>query len=591
MAEAFISRFRHACLVLVVLVSFGVVLTRLVHLHVLEQPELLEVVENSRHREVLIPARRGNIVDTRGNLLAFTRTLWEVGVDPVVAAEVSEADILKVAAVLRLEPDVALEAFEPVVRNGRARRWAKLAERVDKDQYETLLEMQIPGVYGNPQYVRNYPSGAHASHVLGYVNHQQVGVTGLEHTLDFYLKGQEGYRESERDGRRRELAQFRSREIQPRDGLNVELTLDQVIQDLAEEALHWAMETYKPKGATIIVSEPATGYLLALANAPDFDPNHYGKYPISHHRNIALTDIYEPGSTFKIVAASAALEENLVQPGDRFKTGLSAAEYRGRNVALPKDHHIYEELSMGEIVVKSSNRGAAFLGMMLGENRLYDYSRRFGFGEASDLGLPGEVNGILHPVKRWDGLTITRLPMGHAVSATPMQVHMAMSVMANDGILMEPQVVKRIFDETGDTLSFFHPKARRRVVSSETVRTMTGLLNLVVSDEGTAGKAQLNGFEVAGKTGTTQKIVNGRYSNRHHVASFSGFFPARQPRVVVTVIIDEPDFGATGYGGQVAAPVFQRLGAGIARYLSIEPVRDRMDTLVAWKGGKLGRSE
>lgn len=586
MPETLGSRFRLTCMVLVILFGFGAVLTRLVYLHVVAQPELLAYVEDNRHREDVIPARRGKIVDSRGSLLAFTRTFWTVGVDPVVAdGQVDERQLIDLARILGISLRDARRAFDIEYRDGRPRRWAKLAERVDRDQYEALEALDLAGVYGNPEYTRYYPGGEHASHLLGFVNAEHVGVTGVERRFDFYLRGQAGWRVSERDGRRRELAQFRSREIPARDGLNLELSVDQVVQYMAEEALAWAEETYAPKAATIIVSEPGTGFLLALANTPAFDPNHYGDTDIAHHRNRAVTDIYEPGSTFKIVAASAALEEGVVHPDDHFNTGLSQVEYRGRLVGLPKDHHLYEQLSMEEVVVKSSNRGAAFLGMLLGEDRLYDYARKFGFGQSTGLGLPGEVAGILHPVRRWDGLTITRLPMGHAVSATPMQVHMATSVLANGGVLMEPQVVRRIFDDRGETLATFHPRARRRVVSMETAALMTELLARVVSPEGTAQKAMIEGYRVAGKTGTTQKIVDGRYSNRHHVASFSGYLPASRPRVVVTVVVDEPDFGRTGYGGQVAAPIFRRLGENLVRYLGIEPAPERMEPLLAWEGG------
>jgi len=242
---------------------------------------------------------------------------------------------------------------------------------------------------------------------------------------------------------------------------------------------------------------------------------------------------------------------------------------------------------MREVVVQSSNRGAAFLGMMLGEDRLYDYTRKFGFGEETGLGLPGEVPGILHPVDRWDGLTITRLPMGHAISATPLQVHMAMSVIANDGILMEPTVVRRIFDESGKTLANSDPEARRRVLSSEAARVTTRMLVDVVSDQGTAHRARIDSFKVAGKTGTTQKIVEGRYSNEKHVGSFTGFFPADQPRIVMTVVVDEPQNIRIGYGGLVAAPLFQEIGESLVRYFGIEPL-DSESALVAWKGGPLG---
>jgi len=228
---------------------------------------------------------------------------------------------------------------------------------------------------------------------------------------------------------------------------------------------------------------------------------------------------------------------------------------------------------MEEIVVKSSNRGAAQLGMMLGERRLRDYAAAFGFGEKSGCPLGGEVEGTLHPVKAWDGLTITRMPMGHAVSATPLQVHYATSVIANHGVLMEPQLVQRIFDRQGREVVRFPPKAKRRVISAEVAERMAEMLKDVVGENGTARRAAIENYDVAGKTGTTQKIVDGRYSRQHHVASFSGFLPADNPRLVITVIVDEPKLDGVGYGGSVAAPAFRTIAEGCINYLGIRPVR------------------
>jgi len=228
---------------------------------------------------------------------------------------------------------------------------------------------------------------------------------------------------------------------------------------------------------------------------------------------------------------------------------------------------------MHEVVVKSSNRGAAHLGLLLGESRLHDYATAFGFGEKTGCDLGGEISGTLHDVKAWDGLTITRLPMGHAVSATPMQVHSAMSVIANDGILMEPMLTKRVFDNQGEDVIRFSPKAKRRVISSEVAGTISKMLADVVGENGTARRAAIENYAVAGKTGTTQKIVDGRYSNQHHVASFSGFLPADRPQLVVTVVVDEPRLNGVGYGGSIAAPAFRNIAEACIAYLGIRPSR------------------
>jgi cell division protein FtsI/penicillin-binding protein 2 len=228
---------------------------------------------------------------------------------------------------------------------------------------------------------------------------------------------------------------------------------------------------------------------------------------------------------------------------------------------------------MHDIVVKSSNRGAAHLGLMLGDQRLHDYAASFGFGEKTGCDLGGEISGILHAPRNWDGLTITRLPMGHAISATPMQVHSAMSVIANGGVLMEPMLAKRVFDVSGNDVIRFNPKARRRVISTEVAKTVASMLADVVGVDGTARRASIDNYDVAGKTGTTQKIINGSYSRQHHVASFSGFFPADNPALVITVVVDDPSSKGVGYGGSVAAPAFRNIAEACIAYLGIRPAR------------------
>jgi cell division protein FtsI/penicillin-binding protein 2 len=412
--------------------------------------------------------------------------------------------------------------------------------------------------------------------VLGYVNHEETPVTGVERFFDYYLRGQDGWRETERDGRRRELAQFRAREVAPADGLNVALSVDLMVQHIVEQEVARLAAEYNPESVSVIVSEPSTGAVMAMANYPTYDPNEFyntNKYPIDSQRNRALTDLIEPGSTFKIVPAAAALNEGIVAPEDIFQTGVERVSYKGRSLKLPSDHHTYDSLSMHDIVVKSSNRGAAHLGLILGENRLHDYAEAFGFGEKTGFDLGGEVSGTLHSVKNWDGLTITRLPMGHAVSATPMQIHGAMSVIANKGVLMEPLIAERVFDAVGNDIVHFSPKAKRRVVSTEVAQTVADMLVDVVGKDGTARKAAIDNYSVAGKTGTTQKIVNGKYSRQHHVASFSGFFPANNPALVITVVVDEPQLKGVGYGGSVSAPAFRNIAEACIAYLGIRPSR------------------
>ena len=581
MSKAFVSSYRSNLLCIAVAFAFCVLIGRLVQLHVIDRSELLAYVEKSRKMVQLVEARRGNIVDRQGNLLATTHTTINLGVDPQSVREADLAKLPELAALIEQPLEKVETAFQRKSRpagNGREVRlirWASLAKGLSEDVYETVMALEIRGLYGNRNFRRTYPGGRLAAHVLGYVNMEETPVSGIERSFDYYLRGQDGWRETERDGRRREVARFREREVAPTNGLNVELSIDQMVQHIVEHEIDRLVADYDPDSVSIIVSEPATGYLLAMANYPTFNLNEYfdtAKHPLENQRNRALTDIIEPGSTFKIVPAAAALNEGIARSNDVFQTGLAKVEYKGRNLRLPKDHgRGYEKLTLHGIVMKSSNRGAAHLGMLLGEDRLRAYASAFGFGQKSGIDLSGEVSGILHAVKDWDGLTITRMPMGHAVSATPMQIHNAMAVVANGGVLMKPQVVKRVFDSTSEEIVHFSPKARRRVLSSDAAGELSEMLVDVVGPEGTARKAHIENFRVAGKTGTTQKIVDGRYSHSQHVASFSGFFPADKPELVITVIVDHPKFDGLGYGGSVSGPAFRNIANSCINHLGIRP--------------------
>ncbi len=594
MTPALASSCRLGLLGVVMVAGFCGIGARLYYLQVMESEQLALIAEGNRKQVIVQSARRGNIFDRRGNLLATDRTFIELGVDPQVVRDEDRPQWAELARIIGVPLEELEEKMTARVGAGdsefaedvRLVRWRKLAEGLDEPTYERIRELGIRGVYGNRQYRRVYPGGELAAHIIGFSNREGVGVIGVENAMNFYLRGEDGWVESERDGRRRELMQFRSREVPARNGLDVELTLDMMVQHVVEEELRRVVDEFSPQGAVIIVSEPGSGRILGLGNYPTFDLNQYSRSDIAHHRNRAITDVLEPGSTFKVVPVAAALNEGLTDPEQVFDCGVGQVEYRGRRLRLPADHREFGELSVEDIVRVSSNRGAAFLGLMLGENRLHGYAEAFGFGSRTGFPLLGEVRGTLHPVRAWDGLTITRLPIGHAVSATPMQIHYAMGALANGGVLMEPRIIERAVDENGETVFSFPPAARGRAVSEFTAETVSEMLVAAAAPGGTAPQAQIDGYEVAGKTGTTRKIIDGRYSNRHHVASFSGYFPASDPRVVITVIVDEPASSGPSYGGVVAAPGFRRIGVELIPYLGIEATRPEQ-VLAQREGGGL----
>lgn len=595
MSKGFASNARMTLLALAVLTCFCGVAVRLVFLHVIDRDELLQYVENARRQILVEHARRGAILDARGNMLATSRSFVVLGADPEALREQDARRWPELAHLLSipyasLERDLrgAQKANAAAEEEGREKRirWVKLAGEVDEDNYDRILALGIRGVYGNRDYRRVYPSGQLAAHVLGFVNREGTPVAGVESKFDLYLRGQDGWIESEKDGARRELAQFRSREVPAQDGYDVVLTIDSVVQHIIEEQLRSIAAKFHPHFASIIVSDPRTGNILGMANAPTYDPNEFNKAPMDALRNYSITDVIEPGSTFKIVAAGAALNEGIVTPTTRFDCGLPTVEFQGRTIRLPRDDEPFEMLSVAEIVSHSSNRGAAQLAMMLGEQRFYDYVRRYGFGQDTGFPLAGEVRGILDPPDKWDGLTISRMPMGHAIAATPLQIHMAMASVANSGILLRPQIIREIRDRHGNVVRSFPPEVHGRVLSPTAAATLAQLLTGVVR-EGTAKGFDIPSFEVAGKTGTTQKLVDGKYSSTRHVGSFVGFLPASRPEVVISVIVDDAKVDrGIAWGRVVAAPAFHDTALQLIQYLDIKPVLPSQRLLAQSGGGR-----
>ncbi len=642
MSRGFASNSRVTVLATAVLLGFAAVGAQLLNLHVLNRAARLRDVNRERSELVVELSRRGDILDAHGDALATSRTEVALAIDPWALADALQAldtahkpllraQLLRseqakhtaLAALLGLRPDEVEKAYTPATRapgpkddlrsilpDGRVKvRFVKFHDGVEESLYARLTDGKLYpqadgkaaptpplGLVGQRYAVRVYPHGQLAAHVVGFINKEAQPVTGVEHFADFYLRGADGWRESEKDGRQRELEQFRTREARPSDGYAVALSLDAAVQHMAEQELTDIAAKFSPQKATIIVSNAQTGFILAMANWPTFDLNNYnapGPAGSRAERNIAVADYLEPGSTFKIVAASGALEEHLVTPATEFDCSLAKVDYKGLPRELPNDDHPFTRpISVAEIIEHSSNRGAAQLGMQLGEERLWGYARAFGFGELT--GFPAiypETPGLLANWTKWSGKDITRIPMGHTNAASPLQIHMAMGVIASGGELLRPQLVREVRDPAGAVVYRFDRDVRRRVISAATARTMSGMLMGVVSTEGTAPEAAIPGFDAAGKTGTTQKVIDGKYSTTHHVSSFVGFFPANRPVVVISVIVDDghPPGGGTAYGRIVAAPSFKHLGEQLIPYLDIKPVAAPSGSgapLLALQGGR-----
>ncbi len=582
-------RFRFHALVCLVLLGFGALLWKLVQLHAIDGPRLRAHAIEARREVTQRPSRRGEIRDRQGNLLAASDTVWDVGIDPHCVLPEDRGRAMQIAKLLNIAPSKVVMAMsesslwrEPTTPEGTRRevRWIVLSKEVNETIKRAVEALHIKALYCEEKFRRTYPQGSLAAHVVGYINQDGDAVSGVEKSFDDLLHGQDGWVESERDGRRREVVARRLRDVPAVNGQTIELTIDSVIQSFCEQELSEVVAAYQPKGAVVIVSEPRTGKILALACSPTFDLNRYSDRkasPLDSQRNRALADLYEPGSVFKIVTISGALQAGMITRHSVFNCSSDVIPYRGRMVSMPADSHHMGSADISRIVAESSNRGTVQVGMRyaeaLGEARYFELIHAFGFGAETGIACNGgEVRGLLSPVSRWDGLTISRLPMGHSISVTPIQMHMAMSAIAADGLLMRPLIVGRVLNPDGSISVEYGPRIHGRAVSAGAAHELADLLRAVCSKEGTAPDAAIPGYDVAGKTGTTQKLIDGHYSTTKHVASFSGFFPASNPRIAITVVVDEPNMPGVAYGGKVSAPIFRRIAERCIKRLEIPPV-------------------
>jgi cell division protein FtsI/penicillin-binding protein 2 len=443
------------------------------------------------------------------------------------------------------------------------RRFLWIARRLDADLANKVVGMNLPGIHAQLEPKRYYPNGSLASHILGYVGLDGQGLGGVEQFYNSKIAGEPGQLFLEKDASGKP---YESYEIASKPGQTVVLTIDQSIQYQAEQALQAAVQRTRAKSGTVIVLDPRSGEILALANAPTFDPNRVADAKPETRSNWALQNIYEPGSTFKVVAFSAALEKNLVKPDDRIDCQMGAITVAGRVV---HDHSRFGTLTIAEALAKSSNVAAIKLGVRVGDPTMYEYIRRFGFGSRTGIELPGETAGLLRKVERWQPSSIGSIAIGQEIGVTPVQMVSAFGALANDGVRIAPHLIREVRNAGGTVVYRAQPE-QRRVISSETAIAIRGMLEGVTL-RGTAKAAQLDGYSAAGKTGTAQKIdpKTRAYSATKHVASFVGFAPVSNPQVVIIVVMDEP--AGAYHGGDVAAPVFREVAELILPGLGVMP--------------------
>jgi cell division protein FtsI/penicillin-binding protein 2 len=531
-------------------------------------------------------ARRGVILSANGEPLASNEPVKRVIADASLIKDFDAvADALApLLAMKRRDVVERLQRTVPSTVTGRRVPCRYIVLKKDVPEVtvlkisDAMAELKQRGIFFEQDFHRHYPNESMLSHVIGYVNSENVGVAGIEQSMEPTLRGVNGHRYFEHDRTGRELVLYRGQERAPKHGRSVRLTLDTGLQRIVEEELAVAMKQFRPKFAVAILQRPQTGEILAMASCPGFNPNDVPAIPKGREKdtqsftnpliNRAIAASYEPGSTFKIVAAGGALTERL----STHETEIFCENGYYRPYKL-RDHHPYGGLTLPMVLIKSSNIGACKLALQLGEQRFYEYIRKFGFGEKTGIVLPGEEVGLLRPPTSWTKLySISRIPMGHEISVTPIQSISSMSVIANGGNLMMPQVVREIIDDETGAIENVPPQLVRTVLSKSAVETVRAALTAVVGKDGTARLAAVKGFSVAGKTGTAQVYENGKVTSDAHRVSFVGFMPANAPQFTGLVMLEQPQTAhGEDMGGLVAAPIFSRIAERAARYLGLQP--------------------
>jgi len=565
-------------MVMVVIFSLGFTLlsTRLIYIQLIEHTHYQEIAIRRQYDRFPVAAKRGNIYDAQGRVVAQSVQVFDIRVDGKLAvqnpkgmAELAEALELRVA-----------DLNKKITANNR---YILIEEEVSPECLDKIKDLKLKEVILSERTRRFYPNGNEASHLVGFVNRAnlrtdvdnknlltELGAGGVEQVMETFLRGVPGERRVVRDRARAEIAAYRMADIKPRNGLNVVLTIDTSIQHAVEQEADRMVQDFTPKGLHIVVVRPSTGEILAMTSRPTFDPNERKTMTPETLRNGAIMDIYEPGSTFKLVTLSAVLNEGVADLNTQIFAENGKFFYAG---SWLNDTHPHGMLSLGEGLKVSSNIVFAKMGLLIGQEKMYRYARLMGFGDSTQpasLALGGEQVGILHPLRKWSAVSLTRIPIGYEICVTNLQMAMAVSAMANEGKLMEPRLIKGVIDDQGRVVKQFLPRMVRQVVDKDAAAKVCLAMRGVVSDDGTGGQAAVAGFMAAGKTGTSRKAINGSYKSGAYMSSFIGFLPADKPEFLVSIVVDQPQ-GKTFYGGSVAGPAFSNIATKVAQQLNLAP--------------------
>lgn len=569
-------------LIMVSIVIF-MLITRLGYLQIVKGDELKKEALEQWAKDIPISAKRGIIFDRKGKKLAISVTKDTVWCRPADIKNPEET-AKKLADILKLDGE---EVYEKITSR---QSLIKIKMWIDKEEADALRKADLSGIEIVNDNKRYYPFGNFASHVLGFTDVDNVGLYGVEKTYNKYLTGTPGRWIKTTDAVGRQLPYDNEKYYEPEDGLNLVLTIDETIQHFAEKAALEALVKNKAKRVSIILMEPKTGDILAMANKPDFDPNN-PREPLDENlkkeweqlpqqelikkwydmwRNFAINDSYEPGSTFKIITAAAGLEENVVTPQSQFYCDGFITDIPGARLRCWRWYNPHGSETFVGGVQNSCNEVFVAVGRRLGNERMLKYIEAFGFGDLTGIRLTGEHTGIIpRDPNSMREVNLATISYGQGIAVTPIQLITAVSAVANGGNLMEPRIVKEMIDNEGNVIHRFEPEVRKKVLSEETSKTLLGILESVVSD-GTGKSAYVPGYRIGGKTGTAQKVVDGRYVQGKYISSFVAIAPSNDPKVVALVIIDEPSNGEY-YGGRIAAPVAGQVIKETLNYLDVEP--------------------
>ena len=546
------------CFLLICLLFFSF---RLICIQCFRSEHLTNIADRQHQHGFTLEPVRGTIFDRRLRPLAVNIPVQSLYANPRrMNLQDKQQALQALPQLLPISKDLLQDRLK------RRKYFVWLERKLEEDKVQQIKQLDISGLGFVKESKRYYPNHHLAAHVIGFAGTDNQGLEGLELQFDSDLKGKDGWSQIIRDARQRDLL-IEKNFVPAQNGFHLVLTIDETIQYIAERALDKMYQKSNALAGSIIILDPRTGEVLALANRPTYNLDQFKDSPVAHRTNRAIAYVYEPGSVFKIVTAAAALEEEAFSEEDRIF--CENGKYKVGNHIL-RDYHAYGTLTFQEVIENSSNIGTTKVAQKLGPAIFYKYARRFRFGMLTGIDLAGEVKGLVKPPAQWSKTSIGAMPIGHEVTVTPLQLAGAIAAIANDGIYMKPYVVKYITDDKKEIIKIQKPKVLNRVISYDTAQRLKNILAGVV-ERGTGRLTRIKDIRVAGKTGTAQKVINGQYSDSHFYASFIGFAPVEDPRIAMVVVFDDPH--PNHFGGTIAAPVFKEVAEDVLKYLQTDEFR------------------